>query len=112
MTDVPPSRWKVIERGRRLEVIDRLSGEPVARHGLTTASAPTASPPTGRAQDIGRALTALRPRQTRFDGGGELTTHPWYDDKGPRTLTLDGGSAAMIGRVKLGAALLGMALVV
>lgn len=105
MTDVPPSRWKVVERGRRLEVIDRLSGKAVAQHGRPTEAAP-------RQQRLARALGSLRPQQTRFDGGGTLTTHPFYDAKGPRTLQLDGGSTALIARVRIAAAVLGMALAV
>ncbi|WP_267396929.1 MULTISPECIES: hypothetical protein [unclassified Sphingomonas] len=105
MTDVPPSRWKVVERGRRLEVIDRLSGKAVAQHELPGNAAPGPGRLTG-------ALQSLRPQQTRFDGGGTLTTHPFYDAKGPRTLQLDGGSAALIARVRIAAAVLGMALAV
>ncbi len=75
MTEPPPSRYRVVERGRRLEVID-------------TRAHPTGPPPR------------LFPRQTRFDGSGELATRAFYDAKGPRTIRLDSVSVGVIGRVK------------
>ena len=70
-TEVPPSRYRVVERGRRLEVIDTLSGEAAAPAGRSPIDART------------------------------LVTHRLYDDKAPRSLRLDEGSAAEIGRAKL-----------
>ena len=77
MTDIPPPRYRIVERDRRLEVID------------THRDAPDGSARRP-------ALPLPRPRRTGFDGRAELTTHQFYDDKGPRTLVLDPGSAAMI----------------
>lgn len=87
MTDMPPSRFRVVERGRRLEVID------------TQASKPPPSPrsETPRAlSDKGKPRLSLPafelPKTLRFDGGGSWATDSFYDAKGPRTLTLDAGA--------------------
>lgn len=82
MSDRPPSRYRIIERDRRLIVIDTWQGDQAAagdRHPM----APT-------------------PQRTAFDGRAMLTTHPWYDRKGPRTIDLDPGSAQFVSRLKLG----------
>jgi len=90
----PPSRWRVIERDRRLEVIDTRTGERLTK---TRAAEPASRPAANRSP-----IPLLR--QTRFDGGGELTTHRLYDGKAPRTIQLDAGSAAAVSRVQLGLA--------
>lgn len=93
LTEAPPSRWRVVERGRRLDVIDTATGLRVA--------APTDPEPAPR--DPARAWRGLSlPRRTRFDGSGEWTTHRWYDANGPRTIRLDAVDAARIGRVQVG----------
>ena len=89
MSEPPPPRYRVVERGRRLEVID-------------TRVAPIVTAPKPR----------LFPRQTRFDGGGEITTRAFYDANGPRTIRLDSVSAATIGRVRLVALFAAFAFVV
>ncbi|AJP73551.1 hypothetical protein [Sphingomonas hengshuiensis] len=77
----PPTRYKVVERGRRLEVIDTWSGAvatpPMAetreRRGRTDrAPAPAPSRPA--------ATAPADSRDTLF------TTQPWYDDKAPRAI--------------------------
>ena len=78
MSEPPPPRYRVVERGRRLEVID-------------TRAAPVDPVPAPK----------LFPRQMRFDSSGEITTRAFYDTKGPRTIRLDSVSAATIGRVKI-----------
>ena len=92
LSDVPPSRWRVVERDRRLEVIDTRTGERLAAWRGAEPPSPAA---TGW-----QPLPLLR--QTRFDGGGELTTHRLYDTKAPRTIQLDAGSAARVSHVQLG----------
>jgi hypothetical protein len=68
--EAPPTRQRVVERDGRLLVID--SG----------------------ARAIGRSAPATAPamrgfRRTAFDGRGVLATRRWYDDKGPRQLSVD-----------------------
>lgn len=99
MTRIPPSRWKVVERGRRLEVIDTQSD---ARIG---AAPPPPAPASGARP--GRSATKARParaerdgvwlRKVSFDGTSDLTTHRLYDDRGPRTVRLDPLSARIAG---------------
>jgi hypothetical protein len=67
----PPSRYKVIERGRRLEVIDTLTGQPASR-----------SLPPPRADGGGG-------RQGGVEDGDSFTTRRWYDDKAPRRIRLN-----------------------
>lgn len=82
MTDMPPTRFRVVERGRRLEVIDTQAGKsPPAQR--TPTPRPIASPSKPRFQ---------LPEKLRFDGGGSWATDSFYDAKGPRTLTLDTGA--------------------
>ena len=94
---MPPTRYRVIERGRRLIVIDNWSGAPVT--GLPReqqarvdrlikalgAPAPGAAPPQ----------TPRPPLQPAPGAAGDpkvLTTQPWLDDKAPRRVrvTQDG----------------------
>jgi len=81
MTDMPPTRFRVVERGRRLEVIDTQAGQtPPARR--TEAPSPM----------DGKTPRFKLPEKIRFDGGGSWATDSFYDTKGPRTLTLDAGA--------------------
>ncbi len=73
---MPPTRFRVIERGRRLVVIDTRAAGPVAGAG---------------------------PQRTRFDGGGEVVTAALYDDKAPRTLRLDAARLRIVGWCRAGA---------
>ncbi|MFN3774518.1 hypothetical protein BSZ14_10515 [Sphingomonas sp. Sph1(2015)] len=81
MTDMPPSRFRVVERGRRLEVIDTQAGRTPPAHR-------TQGP---RPMDGGKPRFML-PEKMRFDGGGSWATDSFYDAKGPRTVTLDTGA--------------------
>jgi hypothetical protein len=102
LTDVPPSRWRVVERNRRLEVVDTHTGKRVAT--------PRVAEPPVPGRNAKSNLPLLR--RTRFDGGGELTTHRLFDEKAPRTIALDAGSASVVSRVQLGllfAAMIGLA---
>ena len=96
----PPPRYRVIERGRRLEVIDTATGEPV--------QAPTPGTPATRP---GTARWPTWPEQQGFDGRALLTTHHWYDGKAPRRLLLDPGTVQWIGAAKAAALILAMGLV-
>jgi len=76
MTEVPPSRYRVVERGRRLEVIDtRVEGAGQTR------------------REVLRGL----PNKTRFDGTREWTTRGWYDANGPRRVRLGPVGVQMLG---------------
>ena len=103
LNGAPQSRWRVVERDRRLEVIDSRTGERLA---APRAAEPPSLPPAGKQKRLPLV------RQTRFDGGGELTTHRLYDSKAPRTIQLDVGSAEMIKRAQLGLAFLVVTFVV
>ena len=101
--DVPPSRYRVEERGRRLVVIDRATGQTVTGAHPTLASrvdhvAPRTPPPppmaspAPRPSDRAPPPPSYSPPPPRSGPAGarvsEVTTQPWYDDKAPRTLLL------------------------
>jgi hypothetical protein len=109
-TEPPPSRYRVIERGRRLEVIDTMAGRrpplayvPEARAAPTDAlpvpeipayrpSAPVTAPPPGMiaAPDFLRNVAQTVCGERRDETGVLLLdTARWYDGKGPRTIALD-----------------------
>jgi hypothetical protein len=69
----PPTRYRVVEKGRRLVVIDTLTGSPVQEH---PASGVPSSPPVQRSP-------------AGVDDGSVFTTQPWYDEKAPRTVRLN-----------------------
>ncbi len=95
MTDAPPSRYHIVERGRRLVVIDRWHGD---KPDSTTS---LARPATGNPVSTGTPRPGTL-RRTGFDGRAEVVTHPLYDRKGPRTLRLDAGTAASLRRMRMG----------
>lgn len=88
--DMPPSRYKVVEKGRRLVVIDRLTGEAV-RHQMPSAPMRMAEPQRAemrRPEPIARG----KPIGT----GRVFTTSNWYDDKAPRRLELSDDKATAL----------------
>ncbi len=91
----PPSRYRIYERDRRLVVVDSwVEGRP-------DADMPGLAPRARR-----RAMPFGRLNRVAFDGRMRLTTHTLLDNKAPRTIVLDPGSAATIERLKLVAAVL------
>ena len=78
--DAPPTRYRVVERGRRLEVIDTWSGERVT---------PLRDRP---------GATRTGPRQETSDAaeGAAFTTKPWFDDKAPRIVRMNYATTARI----------------
>jgi hypothetical protein len=66
----PPSRYKVVERGRRLEVIDTRTGKP--------ASSSVRVPERERSGQAGAGIDS-----------GAFVTKRWYDDKAPRRIRLN-----------------------
>lgn len=83
----PPSRYRVVERGRRLEVID------TRQRGVARAPADPA-----RRGSIADRL----PRRIAFDGSARLVTARFYDDKGPRTIALDPANATIVRWAEIG----------
>jgi hypothetical protein len=76
----PPTRYRIVERGRRLEVIDTWTGAPASR----AAGGPR----------LLRPADALAPAEPAQEGAGiadgsSFTTRPWYDDKAPRRIRTD-----------------------
>jgi len=82
MTDAPPGRYKVVERGRRLVVIDTQTGRPATREARPAHAAP---PPASPASVIERGTPA--PVDDR-SGNAVLTTSRLYDLKGPRRIVI------------------------
>jgi hypothetical protein len=90
MMQPPPSRYKVVERGRRLEVIDTHTGKPVSHRHEPQASAPASQPQRSPAG---------------IDDGTVFTTQRWFDDKGPRTLRLNFATRARLDKLRTGIAI-------
>jgi len=81
MHNQPPSRYRIVERDRRLVVID-------------TWQDGTQPPDTPQHPNSPF-------RRIAFDGRATLTTHALYDSKGPRTIMLDPGSAATLKGIRI-----------
>lgn len=86
VTTIPPSRYKVVERDRRLVVIDTHSGRPISAPGPvapTTRHNPTAPRPAERpvAEDVPRGIDDR-------SGAQILTTTRLYDLKAPRQIVM------------------------
>jgi hypothetical protein len=97
---LPPPRYKVVERGRRLEVIDTRTGKPASSH---------IPPPLAGARGgaIGAAPRDLTGRPTAASGrgapkegagidSGVFVTKRWFDDKAPRTIRLNYANRARL----------------
>lgn len=93
--DMPPSRYKVVERGRRLIVIDRRNGAPVS--GLPPEQKARFDELTRRVQlrEPQRRLSSPPPPSPRPSAAiapgdtSVFTTQAWFDDKAPRRVRLD-----------------------
>lgn len=102
---MPPSRYRVVEQGRRLVVIDTLAGGPV--HPVP--SAPEMPGETRRRMEAPRpqdrpALRAPKPEPPgRYAGGAgpSFVTARWYDKEGPRTIRLGPDGPTQLGMVLL-----------
>lgn len=103
----PPTRYKVVERGRRLEVIDTSTGKP--------ASSPAPLPLAGvRGGDFGTAPrdpsappASGRHAQAGSAGldSGTFVTRRWYDDKAPRTIRMNYVNRARFTNLRYGIAI-------
>jgi hypothetical protein len=86
--DVPPSRYKVVEQGRRLVVIDTWNGDRPVTRQAARPDTPTRPVPTG-------PVRVARPqvgRQRADLPDTVITTQPWFDAKGPRRVKIAGGA--------------------
>lgn len=112
----PPTRYKVVERGRRLEVIDTLTGKPAS----SSVPLPLAEREIGRRRD--GDLSAPSPNPP-VSGGGARTgnagldsdifvTRRWYDDKAPRTIRLNYVNRGRLTHLRYGIAIAAALLVV
>jgi len=102
--DMPPSRYRVVERGRRLIVVDSRTGAPVtglhaedqaridALRQRLEAPSPTPRrdlPP--RPSTVAQSRPPAPPPSPVPAALGDptiLTTQPWFDDKAPRRLRI------------------------
>ena len=94
--DAPGTRYKVVERGRRLEVIDTwnhnapvkpMRADPMDHAPQRDALAAVESirvPP----RDTASPIEVLRAPRHDQRGRGLLHTKPWYDAKGPRQIVV------------------------
>ena len=102
----PPPRYRVIERGRRLEVVDMWRDPAAAPPALVARGAAGAMParlpprpagsPKGRSRTA-RSLAALSGKRPPSTGdaplpGMTLRTLSLFDEKAPRTIPLDAAS--------------------
>lgn len=97
MTEIPPSRYKVVERGRRLVVIDTRTGRP--------ANDDLPPPPASRPRADNTPTAANRPIQSTApapvddaSGAAIFTTSRFYDLKGPRRLVMNEAFSERFGK--------------
>lgn len=91
MTDAPPGRYKVVERGRRLVVIDTRTGQPATREARPAPPAPPVSRPAGLEREAPRSIDDQ-------SGHAVLTTSRLYDLKGPRRIVISEAASARMNR--------------
>lgn len=102
----PPTRYKVVERGRRLEVIDTLTGQPASR-----PSVPRSLAGERRREEAprGTSTPALGARPATAESAGidsdVFVTRRWYDDKPPRRLRLNFSNRARLTNLRYGIAI-------
>lgn len=94
--DMPPTRYRVVEQGRRLVVIDNWTGAPV-QHGMRMPESPRepGASPRKTIEQASAGLHAASPPRSRPGGdaglGGPdwiITTQSWFDDEAPRRIRL------------------------
>lgn len=102
----PPTRYKVVERGRRLEVIDTLTGKSAS----SSVSLPLAGVKGGGVGAAPRDLSAPPASGRRAQAGsagldsGAFVTRRWYDDKAPRTIRMNYVNRARLTNLRYGIA--------
>jgi hypothetical protein len=104
----PPSRYKVVERGRRLEVIDTRTGRPAS------SSVPLSGRRGGdareRRDDLSGPPTAFEINSGAKAGSAGIdtdsfSTSRWYDDKAPRRIRLNYTNRQRLLSLRWGAAI-------
>lgn len=120
--DMPPSRYRVVERGRQLVVIDTRPGSdnkevriegvppgdalnPAVPRTVEPSNAPVSDDRSGMGMlaQVGGSMSDALVRRSP-DGNAEyFDTRRWFDDKGPRRVRL-----SPAGREQLNGALLGL----
>lgn len=89
--DAPPGRYKVVERGRRLIVIDTRTGQPATRE--VTPAVPSMLRPSAT------PVESSAPRSIDDRSGGTiLRTTRFYDLKGPREIVMTQAFSNRLGR--------------
>ena len=100
-TQPPPSRYKVVERGRRLEVIDTRTGERATSHH--------APPPLPGGEALFPKMRRLRPSLPDSGTAGldadTFITKAFYDAKAPRTIRINYVNRRRLDGVRFGGAL-------
>ncbi|WP_137862882.1 MULTISPECIES: hypothetical protein [unclassified Sphingomonas] len=116
--DMPPTRYRVVEQGRRLVVIDTLAGGPVR----PVPGAPEMPGERRRRMEAPRPRDRVAPRlrkpeprgpHANGDGLG-FTTARWFDDEGPRTIRIDQegqGQIAIVAAILLVVAIVCIAII-
>jgi len=118
--DMPPSRYRVEERGRRLVVIDRKTGREVshAKSPLPLARgvgggddragrrrSREAPPPSPPASGRGAQGWKFGLKQTRATPDS-FVTRSWFDAKAPRTIKLNYTAHSRLATLRFGGAIL------
>jgi hypothetical protein len=113
MSTPPPPRYRIVERGRRLVVIDSWNkggptndagSAPTQNIGSNLSSRPTTKARPGLANlQSATGFAGLLVRIACLgsdDGAGHpiLTTHEYYDAEGPRDITLSAAGERRLGR--------------
>ena len=100
-TQPPPSRYKVVERGRRLEVIDTRTGERATSHH--------APPPLPGGEGLFPKMRRLRSSAPAAGTAGldadTFITKAFYDAKAPRTIRINYVTRKLLDGVRFGGAL-------
>ncbi len=125
-SSLPPSRYKIVERDRRLVTIDTWTGEeagPKTNPDTARPAAKSVASPVWTGMQSGKAANPLDQliatfakiaTQDRFDEAGRpiLKTSKIYDLQGPRDIALDGPGTRRVGQVALASAVLLLLLLV
>lgn len=107
MSEPPPPRYRVVERGRRLEVIDTWTGAPATR---TPPAQPTPRAATPSALRTVAMLLCVG--ATDAKGRPLLTTIPAIDAQAPRTIALGPAGIRRVAGTTIGIAAATVALLV
>ncbi|MEN3748655.1 hypothetical protein TPR58_15875 [Sphingomonas sp. HF-S3] len=119
--DMPPTRYRVVEKGRRLIVIDRLRGERVESRIVDSLErrSPRRVETRDRPAPAPAPTRARRAESRRSTGSGAetasgmvLSTQRWFDDRGPRRIRVDSDGEGKLAIAAVGAALVAVLIIV